>query len=249
LLGAWLLSAQALGLDLEGELAWAGRVELGTPVSGPVTQVRVVPGQTVDEGQVLVELDQRLYQARVEQARAELDRAQQQREEAGRELERARELYDRTVLSIHERTLAEIGAAEADAAYRNAQATLTEARLERDYSRVTAPFAGLVVAVLVVPGEAVANRLHVRPLVVLAVQGRMKAVAEVDAKQAFALFPGQPAQVAVTGEWLEGQVQGVGLEPTRRDPGGPRYLLEVGFAVPPGELLRAGQPAMVRIDD
>jgi len=248
-LGAWVLCAQALALDFEGELAWAARVQLGTVVSGPVSGVPVVPGQSVEQGQLLVELDQRLYQARVAQARAELDRAQLRREEAGRELERARELYDRTVLSIHERTLAEIAAAEADAAYRNAQAALTEARLEQEYSRVTAPFAGLVVAVLVAPGEAVANRLQVQPLVVLAAGGRMKAVVQVDAKQAAALHPGQSAQVAVAGGWLDGQVLGVGLEPVTRDRDGPRYALEVGFEAPAGVLLRSGHPATVRVHD
>lgn len=249
LLGACLLCAPAAALDLEGELAWDRRVELGTTVSGTITEVRVVPGQRVEQGQVLVELDQRLYRARVERAKAALDQAKQQREEARRELERAQELYDRTVLSVHERTLAEIAVAEADAAFRNAQASLTEARLEQEYSRVTAPFGGLVVAVQAAPGEAVANRLQVKPLVVLAASQRMKAVAQVDDKQAAALGPGSPVRLAVAGTWFDGQVLGVGLEPTGGDGGAPLYALEVGFVPPEEGLLRAGQPVTVRIDE
>jgi multidrug efflux system membrane fusion protein len=236
-------------MDLEGELAWERRVELGTTVSGLITEVRVLPGQRVEQGEVLVELDQRLYRARAERARAALDEAKQQREEAERELERAQELYDRTVLSVHELTLAQIAAAEADAALRSAQAALTEAQLEQEYSRITAPFAGLVVAVGVSPGEAVTNRLQVQPLVILAADQRMKAVAQVDTKQAATLTPGRAIRVAVAGAWFDGQVLGVGLEPTERDADGPRYALEVGFVPAVEEPLRAGQPATVRIDD
>ena len=249
LLGAWLLSTPAGALDLEGELAWDRRVELGTTVSGPITEVRVVPGQRVEQGEVLVALDQRLYRARVERAQAALDQAKQQREEARRELERAEELYDRTVLSVHERTLAQIAAAEADAAFRTAQAALTEARLDQEYSRVIAPFTGLVVAVHASLGASVTNRLQVQPLVVLAGSQRMKAIAQLDDRQAATLSPGRSVRVAVAGTWFEGQVLSVGLEPTTRDGGGPRYALEVGFTPSPEELLRAGQPATVRIDE
>ena len=118
--------APAPALELEAELGWERRLELSTPVSGPVASVRVAPGERVEAGDLLLELDQRLYQARLDQARAGLEQARQNREEGRRDLERAEELYDRTVLSDHDLTLARISAAEAEAAHEEASAALTE---------------------------------------------------------------------------------------------------------------------------
>lgn len=249
LLGALLVSGPAPALDLPATLAWGQRVELGTPVSGLVTEVAAAPGQRVEQGQVLVRLDSRLFQARLAEAQAALEEAKQRNSEAELELERTIELYERTLLSDHDRTLAEIGAAAAEAARRKAAAALSAARLELEYSQVSAPFSGLVVAVAAAPGQAVANRLQIQPLVVLAGDAEMRALAQVSAEQAAALRPDIEIEVAVAGVWVSGRFSRLSLEPVAQTPEGPAYQVEVVFSAPPEATLRAGQQATVRIND
>jgi len=239
----------ALAMDLAGHLDWEARVELGTLGSGTIEEVHVVPGQRVEKGELLVQLDPRRFRARLQEAQAALEQARQHREEARRELERAVELYDRTVLADHDLKLAEIGAAEAQAAQMRAQAALTSARLDVEYSEVRAPFAGVVVAVWVAAGQAVVNRLQVQPLVVLADDSRWRVKAMLDAERAGLIEKGQAVQVGAGGQWFPGEVRGIGLEPAAEGGPGVEYELRVVFTAPAGSRMRAGQQATVRIDD
>ncbi|MBA1445500.1 MAG: efflux RND transporter periplasmic adaptor subunit [Chromatiales bacterium] len=234
--------------DLDAQLEWQQRVELGTVVNGVVGRVNVTAGEPVTRGALLVELDQRPLQARLVKAVAQKEAAKQQMDEAKRELDRSLELYDRTLLSDHERQLAEIDAAKADAYLRAAEAELILIKLAREYSRIKSPFNGRVLVVNVQQGQAVVNHLQIMPLVVVVNDREMKAVTAVDSEMAARLRPGQAAKVGVHGEWLPGVIQSVGLEPLAGS-GMPRhYRLEVGFKTPKGQQLRLGEKAVVRID-
>ncbi|RLW68432.1 MAG: hypothetical protein B6D71_13845, partial [gamma proteobacterium symbiont of Stewartia floridana] len=132
-----LYSGQSLALDLEAVTSWYQQVELSTTVDGMVSRVNAGEGEKVSRGTILIELDQRAYTSRLAAAESRLEAATQQNAEAKRELDRSLELYDRTLLSDHERKQAEIEAAESDAAYREADAQLAKVRLDIDYSRIT----------------------------------------------------------------------------------------------------------------
>ncbi len=239
----------ALALDLEAHLQWEARVELGTLGSGLVEEVKVVPGQRVEQGELLLQLDPRRFRARLEEAQAVLEQAKQHRAEARRELERAIELYDRTVLADHDLKLAEIGAAEAAAAQMRAQAALTSAHLDMEYSELRAPFSGVVLEVRAAPGQALLNRLQVEPLVVLADDSRWRAIAMIGEERAAALELGRPVQVAAGGEWFDGAVHRIGLETAAGSGKESMYELQAVFTAPAGARLRAGQQATVRIDE
>ncbi|MEW8559307.1 MAG: efflux RND transporter periplasmic adaptor subunit [Candidatus Thiodiazotropha sp.] len=244
-----LFSAELIARDLEAVSDWNNRVELTTLVSGMVARVNVEVGSAVKRGEVLVELDQRRYQSRLAAAEARLEATSQQNEEARRELDRALELYDRTLLSDHERKQAEIAAATSDASYREAEAKLISIRLHREYSRIAAPFDGIVASIHVQPGQAVINRQSAAPILTLVDNSRMKAVAEIDAQTALGLRPGMAVDVGVRGEWLDGTINLLGLNPVARDPGGSRYRLEVLFTPPMEMAVRAGEKLVVRLND
>jgi multidrug resistance efflux pump len=151
-------------------------------------------------GAVLLELDPRLFQARLAEAEATLVQSRQHRDEAMRELARTRELFDRTLLAVHDRQVAEIAAAEAEAAFRRAESGLVRARLDLEYSRLAAPFDAWVVEVMAAPGEAVVSRLQARPLAVVVPAGRMRARALLAREQLAPLRLGSPAGVTVDGQ-------------------------------------------------
>ncbi len=176
-----LFSGSLSAKDIQALLDWQQRVELGTLVDGMITKVNVMVGQRVSRGSLMVELDQREVQARLAWAESRVAVTKLQQDEARRELDRSLELYDRTLLSNHERIVAEIDAARADALARQADAELTEIRIEREYSRIKAPFDGVVISVAAQPGQVLVNRLQSIPLVTLVDMSQMKAVAPVDA--------------------------------------------------------------------
>jgi multidrug efflux system membrane fusion protein len=212
-----------------------------------VDEVAVRPGQAVGAGTVLVELDARGFRAEVNRSRAVLARSEALADEAVREDERAQELYDRTMLSDHERQLAQIARVEAESTLAEARARLAQAQLDLERSRLKAPFAARILAVNAMSGQAVVSSLQSQPLVILADSQAMLAEAEIAAGQLNGLAAGQAAQVGLGGDWLDGRIYDIGLEPVRRGEREVFYRVRVMFQVPQGRLLRAGMPAVLRL--
>lgn len=241
------LMVPAWAEDVPGTLQWARRVELTTPVSGQVMEVPVQANDRVRKGQVLLRLDPRGFQAQVERAQASLDRAIPAYEEARREMERAQELYDRTVLSNHELELARIALAQADAERRAAQAALTQAQLDLEYSVIRAPFDGIVVQRNAEIGQTVVARLQPPVLLVLAEAGRMVVRMDVNRVQLSKLALGQAVSVTVEGKQYEGVVTNIALEPNPEAIGEPVYPVDVEFAPDQMVQYRPGQQATVTL--
>ncbi len=164
------MGAMALaGLCLGGASPlWAAeKVELTTRVSGVVVDVLVKPGQRVKKGVVLLRLDKTVLQARLDEATAEQVRAQADEADARRELERAQELFDRTVSSTSELEAATLRHTRAQAALSGANARLVIAKKNLNDADLKAPFDGVVSAVPGRPGTVVAADCQPKPLIIL----------------------------------------------------------------------------------
>ena len=173
-----VMAAQEYSVNLK-----PGRqLTLGTLVSGIVREVKVQPGQVVEQGDVLLKLDQREFRAQLNRAKALVARANSLFEEAKREEERAEELYDRTLLSDHELQKARIGRLEAESRKYDAGADLVQAKLNLERSAITAPADGRVLEVLAWQGQPLQNSLEIQPLVMFAAT---------DTLQFTLLLPGQ----------------------------------------------------------
>jgi RND family efflux transporter MFP subunit len=153
-------------LPLPGATHPTRRATLGVPFDSMLTEISVVEGQRVREGEVIAVLDNRvarealriaeietLHTASVERARAVLERA----EESLRRAETARESGamgpERLSEARHRRDLAaaDVRFAEEVLEKAHAQYTLAKARLEEHLIR--APFGGVVARVHADPGE------------------------------------------------------------------------------------------------
>lgn len=160
LLATWLI------LLVSAPLAGDG-VKLGVLVSGEVAEVMVSQGQTVKKGQLLLRLDDATFRARVDETGAQLRAAEAALELADRELERARELYERTLLADYELQKAQVEQLQATAEVAAARARVLAARTDLERTRLHAPFAGRVSRVLAWPGRMVQNSFQVQPLIEL----------------------------------------------------------------------------------
>lgn len=246
-LGGSLFSGALPAFDLEGVTAWGQRVALGSPESGVVDNVAVKPGDRVNKGDTLLELDLRAINSVIRKQQAVVREARDIHAEAVREQERADELFDRTVLSEHERQIAHLGASTAKANLARAEFELAAARLQLEYSRITAPFDGVVIDVRVQPGEVMISNLRSEPLVIMASDQPMRAVAGVPHDKLNKIRQGDIVQVALDGDWYEAKIDQIALEPRQANDKAAIYPVSAIVELPAGQ--HAGRPVVIRFND
>jgi len=226
LLGLVFQSANAA--EKSAVLQWSQRVELSTTVSGIIKSVKAKVGDSVKKGQALVRMDDRGFVAHVKQAKAVVTRASETHEEAKRELERAHELFDRDAISVHDRQLVKIDYTKAFARLQEAQAQLTQAKLDLEYSVVRSPLDGIVVAANVVAGQTINNSIQANTMMVVANNHKMVATAMLTAAEIARIKKGMQFQVKVAGEIIEAYVYSLGQEAVVIN-NDSRYQLQVIF--------------------
>lgn len=126
-----------------GQTKGSREVEIRPRVSGIIEQRLYEEGSVVEAGQALFQLDAKSYQAQFAAADAVLAHARANRSQTDREWNRLKPLAQDKVISrkalddaqsAYELALADVKAAEA---------ALSEAKLQLEYTRVTAPIAGV----------------------------------------------------------------------------------------------------------
>jgi membrane fusion protein, multidrug efflux system len=116
--------------DVVGTVRAKLRAVMEAKVSGRVERMLVAPGQTVKAGDLLVQIDAREIQARLDQASAV-------RDQASLELERLGKLLEQRAVSRQEYD-------NVQARQRVATANVAEAETMLGYTKVTAPFGGTI---------------------------------------------------------------------------------------------------------
>jgi membrane fusion protein (multidrug efflux system) len=125
-----------------GQTAGSKEAEVRARVQGILEKRLYQEGSRVNAGQALFILDSRPYAAQVQAAEAELSRAQAQYSQAKRNFDRVKPLVGSNALSQREFDEATSGEETGAAVIKQAQARLIEARLNLEYTRVTAPVTG-----------------------------------------------------------------------------------------------------------
>lgn len=127
-----------------GRVAAQQAVELRSRVNGYIERIAFVEGNLVEEGDVLIEIDKRPYQARLRLAEAELASAQSHYELAGSEMQRAENLWQRQAISREEFEQRSAAVNAARAAVDAASANIESAQLELEYTSIRAPITGRI---------------------------------------------------------------------------------------------------------
>ena len=183
-------------VSASGALEALDTVQVGSQLSGQVTQVLADYNDTVRRGQALAYLDPQTYDSRIEQSvasvnsasaqvaqqRANLAQAQANLELAQAEYSRQRFLFDQGISAQAALDAAEGSLASARAGVQTAQAqvraatagvaqqqaALNATRVERGRTVITAPIDGVVIDRQISPGQTVASGLNVAVLFTLA---------------------------------------------------------------------------------
>lgn len=140
-----------------GQFSAVDAVDLRAQVGGTLTAMAFRDGQVVHKGDLLFVIDPRPYQIRLDQAVAQFQTAQAKEVLAEAELWRARQLKRTdfgTAETVDQRAADQRGA---QAAIETAKAAIMDARLDLEFSRITAPFTGRIGAHLVSVGSLVSG--------------------------------------------------------------------------------------------
>ena len=125
--------------ELLGRVEPIESVEVRPRVSGHIDQVRLQSGQRVKKGDVLFVIDPRWYRAQFDPAAAEVESAKVRVSIAEREAHRSDGLLSERAISVEEAATRTSRVAEARAELLAAEARLSAARLDLEYTEVRSP--------------------------------------------------------------------------------------------------------------
>jgi membrane fusion protein (multidrug efflux system) len=132
-----------LELEYPGRASGSQEVEVRARVSGILLRRNYQEGNVVEAGSVLFQIDPQPYEVQMERAAASLLQADAQLRSAQRDWDRAEAVFAKGAISAsdHDRIQSQLELAQAGAAV--AQAEVEAARIDVDYTTVTAPISGI----------------------------------------------------------------------------------------------------------
>ncbi len=228
--------------------------QLSSQIVGTIISVRAREGQRVHKGEVLLLLDDAQQQAALERSAAAVNAAQQDIAASDADyglaqstLGRYQNLYEKKSVSPHE--MDEIRAREKAAAARREQAQAgiaqarameSQARTGLSYTRIRAPFDGVVTAKQIDAGALAAPGV---PLLTVEDTSRFRLEASVDEGDVQFVTAGSTAPVAVEALGTEMQGKVVQIVPAA-DPASRSFVVKI--ELPPDPRLHSGLFGRVR---
>src|SRR5580693_6118120 len=143
--------------EFTGRLQAPNTVEIRPRVSGYVDRVDFADGARVKKGQLLFQIDPRPFQAEVDRLVAERSRALSDLELARANQARAERLIGAHAISREEYERQSAAVSSAQGGLGSIEASLQEARLNREFTEVRAPIDGHVSRAIITPGNLVTS--------------------------------------------------------------------------------------------
>ncbi len=141
--------------EYPGRLEAVDMVEVRARVGGYLQSVHFKDGTEVNKSDLLFVIDPRPYQAELDRAAAELKQAESRLELAINELARAERLLKSKAISEEEADSRSKAKREAEAAIESARASVEVAKLNLEYTHITAPINGRISRKLITEGNLV----------------------------------------------------------------------------------------------
>ena len=210
--------------DLEAVVASTGAldavttVQVGTQVSGIISDIYVDFNDRVRAGQIIARIDTTLLWSTVRDAESNLERNQAQLKQAQRELDRLEPLFTQQFVTEVDYSRAQYDLDIAKAATKSAEISLDRARQNLSYATIIAPISGTVIERNVDVGQTVAASFSAPQLFLIADDlSRMEILASVDESDIGQIQEGQFARFTVQAypdDMFNGTVRQVRLQST-----------------------------------
>jgi len=201
-----------------GALSAVRTVQVGTQVSGQISELHADFNDHVHRGQVVARLDSTLLEQAVQQAQSDLDKARADVEQTRYLADQAERLHATETMDDTDYHTALYNAAVSRTALQSSQIALLRAQQNLAYATIRAPIDGIVVERDVDVGQTVAASLQAPQLFLIAEDlRRMQILASVDESDIGVIADGQPVQFTVQAypnRTFAGQVRQVRLQST-----------------------------------
>jgi multidrug efflux system membrane fusion protein len=143
--------------EYTGRIEAVNSVDVRARVSGYLEKVNFKAGDKVHKGDLLFQIDPKPFSAQLNYAEAELERAKSRHELAKNDLARAERLFRAKAISEEEHDSRSKGLREAVAAVQSAQANVSTARLNLEFTQVRSPIDGRIGRELITAGNVVSG--------------------------------------------------------------------------------------------
>ena len=141
--------------EYQGRMDAVDMVEVRARVTGYLQSVNFKDGAEVKQGDVLFVIDPRPYQAELDRTQADLQQAQTKFELASNDFARSERLLKARAISEEEADSRSKAVRTSVAAIESARASVEMAKLNMEYTRVTAPISGRIGRKLITEGNLV----------------------------------------------------------------------------------------------
>ncbi len=188
--------------EVVGTLKAASRVVIASKVLATIEEITVRAGDRVEAGDLLVKLDDADLQARKRQAEQAVVAAEATYNEAKREFDRVKSLFEQSAVarSDYDRAQRSLTVAEADR--RRAEEALKESMVMLSYTTIVAPKSGRLIDRLAEPGDLAQPG---KPLLVLYDASSLRVEAPVPETLAMKLKVGEALRVRI--DALDGEFE------------------------------------------
>ena len=155
-------------------------VDVGTQVTGIISNLLVDYNDQVTKGQLIAEIDKTVLESELKSADATLNSAKSTYEYTKQNFERDKALHNEKLISDYEFQTSKKDYEVAKMAYEKSQADRVRAAKNLTYAEITSPIDGIVVSREVEVGQTVVSSMSVASLYVIADLDHMQVVGAVD---------------------------------------------------------------------
>lgn len=193
-------------------------VEVGTQVSGIISNIYVDYNSTVKKGQVIAELDRENLNSQLAQAQAQLASAKSDLDYQRINYDRQKTLHEKGHISDNDFELASLSYKQAQATYNQRIQSVKTARTNLGYATITSPIDGIILTRAVEEGQTVASSFSTPTLFTIAKDlTDMRVIADIDEADIGGVREGQRVTFTVDAfpdDVFEGRVTQVRQEAT-----------------------------------
>jgi len=139
-----------------GQIVPTRQVQVGSQISGIITEIAVDYNSMVKQGDLLAKIDPAIYERALARADADLASVKAQLEQADFAYKQSKELFDKKLISESDFVLAKVNQSQAQSGVKMREAALESAKVDLERTTIYAPITGMVISRAVEAGQTVA---------------------------------------------------------------------------------------------
>lgn len=144
LIAFYFMYEHLMFVDTDNAQVDAHTVMIAAKVNGYIKEVKIIEGQKVKKGDILILIDNRDYQSVANSAKSELESLQARKTDAEKNYSRIKSLFGQSVVSSQQYDAATATYNEIRAKYDSAEAKVVQAELNLENTTIKAPADGVI---------------------------------------------------------------------------------------------------------